>query len=104
MPDSAGDIRLDPVDYAVISQALTAAGREMGVKLIRSSYSNIVREAQDGSANTFAAKTINTGGRDRMNGRAAIKNDGFRVSRRPLNAWETYAQALLFSNEAAYVN
>ncbi len=61
-------------------------------------------EAQDGSANTFAAKMINTGGRDRMNGRAAIKNDGFRVSRRPLNAWETYAQALLFSNEAAYVN
>ncbi len=61
-------------------------------------------EAQDGSANTFAAKTINTGGRDRMNGRAAIKNDGFRVSRRPLNGWETYAQALLFSNEAAYVN
>jgi N-methylhydantoinase B len=44
---------LDPVDYAVISQALMAAGREMGVKLIRSSYSNIVREAQDGSAALF---------------------------------------------------
>ncbi len=44
---------LDPVDYAVISQALTAAAREMGVKLIRSSYSNIVREAQDGSAALF---------------------------------------------------
>ena len=26
---------LDPVDYAVISQALVAAAREMGVKLIR---------------------------------------------------------------------
>lgn len=44
---------LDPVDYAVISQALMAGGREMGVKLIRSSYSNIVREAQDGSAALF---------------------------------------------------
>ena len=44
---------LDPVDYAVISQALMAAGREMGVKLIRSSYSNIVREAQDASAALF---------------------------------------------------
>ena len=38
---------LDPVDYAVISQALIAIAREMGTKLIRSSYSNIVREAQD---------------------------------------------------------
>ena len=50
-PDAA--TVLNPVDYAVISQALTAAGREMGVKLIRSSYSNIVREAQDGSAALF---------------------------------------------------
>ena len=41
------DTALDPVEYAVLSQALMAAGREMGVKLIRSSYSNIVREAQD---------------------------------------------------------
>lgn len=44
---------LDPVDYAVISQALMASAREIGVKLIRSSYSNIVREAQDASAALF---------------------------------------------------
>lgn len=44
---------LDPVDYAVISQALIAIAREMGTKLIRSSYSNIVREAQDASAALF---------------------------------------------------
>ena len=44
---------LDLVEYAVVSQALMAAGREMGVKLIRSSYSNIVREAQDASAALF---------------------------------------------------
>ncbi len=47
--------RLDPVDYAVISQALIAIAREMGTKLIRSSYSNIVREAQDASAAIFDA-------------------------------------------------
>lgn len=41
---------LDPVDYAVISQGLIAAAREMGAKLIRSAYSTIVREAQDASA------------------------------------------------------
>ena len=41
---------LSPLDYAVISQALIAAAREMGVKLIRSAYSTILREARDGSA------------------------------------------------------
>ena len=48
--------KLDPVDYAVISQALTAAAREMGTKLVRSSYSNVVREAQDASAALFDAE------------------------------------------------
>ncbi|MGE0725043.1 MAG: hydantoinase B/oxoprolinase family protein, partial [Alphaproteobacteria bacterium] len=41
---------LDPIDYAVISQSLQAAAREMGVKLVRSAYSTILREARDGSA------------------------------------------------------
>ena len=50
------DAVLDPVDYAVISQALVAIAREMGTKLIRSSYSNIVREAQDASAALFDAQ------------------------------------------------
>jgi N-methylhydantoinase B len=44
---------LDPVDYAVISQGLIAAAREMGAKLIRSSYSTIIREAADASAALF---------------------------------------------------
>jgi cytochrome c553 len=34
----------------------------------------------------------------------AIQNVGAKVERRALTPWETYAQALLFSNEAAYVN
>ncbi len=41
---------LDPADYAVISQALIAATREMGAKLIRSAYSTIVRDANDAAA------------------------------------------------------
>jgi N-methylhydantoinase B len=41
---------LDPVDYAIISQSLIAAAREMGAKLIRSAYSTVLREARDGSA------------------------------------------------------
>jgi len=34
----------------------------------------------------------------------AIQNEGKIVARRPLNPWETYAQALLFSNEMSYIN
>jgi N-methylhydantoinase B len=47
---------LDPVEYAIISQSMIAAAREMGVKLIRSAYSNILREARDGSAALLDAK------------------------------------------------
>ena len=41
---------LSPLDYAVISQALIAAAREMGAKLVRSAFSTVVREARDCSA------------------------------------------------------
>jgi N-methylhydantoinase B len=53
--DAGNATALDAVDYAVISHALIAIAREMGTKLIRSSYSNIVREAQDASAALFDA-------------------------------------------------
>ena len=36
--------------------------------------------------------------------REAIKNEGDWVERKPLTAWETFAQTLLLSNEAVYVN
>jgi len=36
-------MRLDPVDYAIVSQALIAAGGVLGVKLVRSAYSRFVR-------------------------------------------------------------
>jgi N-methylhydantoinase B len=41
---------LSALDYAIISQGVQAAAREMGAKLIRSAYSTILREARDGSA------------------------------------------------------
>ena len=34
----------------------------------------------------------------------AIRNEGEIVERKPLTVWEQYAQALLFTNEIAYVN
>ena len=38
------------------------------------------------------------------NGKKAIQNEGELVERKPLSIWEEYAQALLFTNEIAYVN
>ena len=53
------------------------------------------------AANKTPAKP-NPGNRD--NGRRAIQNEGEMVDRKPLTPWEEYAQALLFTNEIAYVN
>jgi len=36
--------------------------------------------------------------------RRPIRNEGTIVERKPLTVWEQYAQALLFTNELAYVN
>ncbi|MBT5895018.1 MAG: hydantoinase B/oxoprolinase family protein [Rhodospirillaceae bacterium] len=41
---------INTVDQAVISQGLIAAAHEMGVKLVRSAYSPVVREANDCAA------------------------------------------------------
>lgn len=50
MPDTASHPSLDAVDQAIITQALIAAAHEMGVKMIRSAHSTIVREAEDCSS------------------------------------------------------
>lgn len=41
---------------------------------------------------------------NRMDGYRAIRNEGEYVVRKALTHWETFAQSLLLSNEAAYVN
>jgi len=38
------------------------------------------------------------------NALSAIQNEGEMIERKPLTAWETFAHALLLSNEAAYIN
>ncbi len=47
---------IDPVDQAIITQALIAAAHEMGVKMIRSAHSTIVREAEDCSSAILDAR------------------------------------------------
>ncbi|EDY18581.1 hypothetical protein CfE428DRAFT_3966 [Chthoniobacter flavus Ellin428] len=44
------------------------------------------------------------GRNDPGDGRAPVRNAGEKVDRRPLTAWEQYAQALLFTNELVYLN
>ncbi len=46
----SSEARINTVDQAVIANGLIAAAVEMGVKLVRSAYSPIVREANDASA------------------------------------------------------
>jgi hypothetical protein len=49
-------------------------------------------------------KNGNKQGGKRYEGTKPIENEGAIVERKPLTPWETYAQALLFSNEASYIN
>ena len=51
-----------------------------------------------------AKSRMQQGSNGRYSGMASIKNQGAFVERTQLTPWETYAQALLLSNEAAYVN
>jgi hypothetical protein len=85
--------------YEIIFQRMpTRAEYEMGLRFVAA-------EEQDPDAGTVVKTTASRGGgRNRMDSRAPVRNEGFRVARRPLSAWATYAQALLFSNETVYVN
>ena len=69
--------------------------------------------AQANAPEAASAKTLKQAGRGARvvenkikggNQRSAIKNSGELVERKPLNAWEQFAQALLMTNEIVYVN
>jgi hypothetical protein len=55
-------------------------------------------------ANKKAEERAKRVGQIANNATAAIQNEGEMIERKPLTAWETFAHALLLSNEAAYVN
>jgi mono/diheme cytochrome c family protein len=50
------------------------------------------------------ARLIDKKNNSRKDALRPIENEGVPVARKPLNPWETYTQALLFSNEASYIN
>ena len=68
-----------------------AAATEQEQKLAGKKMERLKAKAQQGNKNRYG-------------GMAPIKNKGELIERTPLTPWETYAQALLLSNEAAYVN
>jgi hypothetical protein len=62
-------------------------------------------EAAMNARTASAGKGKGGDGMRRGDGRtSAIQNEGSKVARKVLSPWETYVHALLFSNEAAYVN
>jgi hypothetical protein len=79
-------------------------------------YQFISKDEQTAAVMTDAQKKINETLQKKMeaadgdptmmqnDGYKAIQNDGTYVMRKPLTSWETFAHALLLSNEAAYVN
>ncbi len=96
--------------YRIIFQR-TAKPQEiqMGVQFIQNetSVQDEIVASMQGKLTRIAEKEkrLAKGGKKNNEARfGAIHNEGDRVERKPLSPWETYAQALLFSNEAAYVN
>ena len=88
---------------AEIQMALNYVGSEAAIVQQDPGAEELTRRV----ANRQAARTkmrAQQQGKNRYAGMAAIKNSGEMVERKPLTPWESYAQALLLSNEAAYVN
>jgi hypothetical protein len=55
-------------------------------------------------ANKKAEERAKRAGQMADNALSAIQNTGEMIERKPLTQWETFAHALLLTNEAAYVN
>jgi hypothetical protein len=83
---------------------------QMGIQFVAKETQNQpqmspAEQKAGGNPNARLAKNGKKGGGGkRYEGTQAIQNTGDYVDRKPLTPWETYAQALLFSNEASYVN
>ncbi len=100
--------RLNAVYKIVLGRAPAAKEVELAYKFIAdetrkqpevmAAMSDISKKAQE-QAQTRAMERAN-----RSDAIKAIQNEGEIIARAPLDAWQTYAQALLFSNEAAYIN
>jgi hypothetical protein len=94
--------------YAILFQrAPSAVETQMAAEFLTQ---NAAAELQAGTPTADAkraqARALNKAkaGGNKRNGLGAIRNQGEIVERKPLTPWELYIQALLFTNEVAYVN
>jgi hypothetical protein len=93
--NEAKDAAPDPTASASAALGSKAKGKSLSAAMNPQQLAKL--EAQE--KRKQAAKAAG-----RKGATAAIQNEGSRVERKALTPWETYVQALLFSNEAAYVN
>jgi len=69
--------------------------------------SKVIAQAKDmteKATKKAAERAKRLGQQENTNATASIQNEGDLIERKPLTAWETFAHALLLSNEAAYIN
>ena len=103
------DVRRVVAIYKIIFQRQpTKEEYEMAIKFISDEnrkHAETVAASKELTAN--AQKAVETQYNNMMNrndGTKAIQNEGKLIERKPLTPWETYAHALLFSNEMTYIN
>ncbi len=87
-----------------IKLALSFVGNEMADTAQNPTAPGMEQKLAAKKMERLKAKAQMQGNKNRYGGMAPIKNKGDLIERTPLTPWETYAQALLLSNEAAYVN
>ena len=81
---------------------------QMGTRFVSGEYKKQLADA--GAVKEMVAKAEGTAVKraeeraNSSNAQKAIQNTGEVIERKSLTAWETYSQALLFSNEACYIN
>ena len=85
---------------AEVALALNFLGKEDKMEAQMGEANKALSERSTKLAKERYDRNVNRGN-DYM---GSIQNEGKIVERKPLNMWETYVQALLLSNEAAYVN
>ena len=101
-----GDLYKVSAIYRVIFQRYPKMDEiRRATEFLRTEAQNQSSIAAEIGAKLAAGKSKNGPGKGRGDSKySAIQNEGLTVSRKALTPWETYIQALLFSNEAAYVN
>ena len=102
----SGDLYKISAIYRIVFQRSPKMNEiQMGSQFILTETKNQAQAVAEIAAKSASAKGKPTGMKGRGDSKfSAIQNEGLTVARKVLSPWETYVQALLFSNEAAYVN